>query len=92
MLALPPRARQPVRIVPSSCLVYVPEFATASTDGEWIIEGYGVDPDIEVDNDPGALLAGRDPQLERAIAEVLKAMETNPGTLPPKPADRVKTQ
>ena len=73
-------------------LVYVPEFATASTAGEWIIEGYGVDPDIEVENDPASLLAGRDPQLERAIAEVLKLLETNPGTLPPKPVDRVKTQ
>ena len=72
--------------------VFVPEFATASTSGEWIIEGYGVDPDIEVENDPASVLAGRDPQLERAIAEIKKALETNPGTLPPKPADRVKTK
>jgi tricorn protease len=27
-------------------------------------------------------MAGRDPQLERAIAEVLKLMETNPPKLP----------
>ena len=60
--------------------------------GEWIIEGYGVDPDIEVENDPASILAGHDPQLERAIAEVLNLMKTNPGTLPPKPADRVKTK
>jgi C-terminal processing protease CtpA/Prc len=30
---------------------------------EWIIEGYGVDPDIEVDNDPQSLMQGKDPQL-----------------------------
>jgi tricorn protease len=72
--------------------VFVPEFATASTTGEWIIEGYGVDPDIEVENDPASILAGRDPQLERAIAEIQKAFQANPGTLPGKPADRVKTK
>ena len=72
--------------------VFVPEFATASTTGEWIIEGYGVDPDIEVENDPASILAGRDPQLERAIAEIQKALQANPGTLPGKPADRVKTK
>ncbi len=35
--------------------VNVPESATASAKGEWIIEGYGVDPDIEVENDPASL-------------------------------------
>ena len=32
-------------------VVNVPEFALANTKGEYIIEGYGFDPDIEVDND-----------------------------------------
>jgi tricorn protease len=71
--------------------VNVPESATASAKGEWIIEGYGVDPDIEVENDPAALIAGRDPQLERAISEVMSMLKTNPGLLPKRPADRVKT-
>jgi tricorn protease len=70
--------------------VNVPEFGFANAKGEWIIEGYGVDPDIEVENDPASIIAGKDPQLERAIAEVLKLVEKNPGLLPPKPADRVK--
>lgn len=51
--------------------VYVPEFSTNDADGAYIIEGEGVAPDIEVDNDPVAVAAGRDPQLERAIQEVL---------------------
>ncbi|HEX5888514.1 MAG TPA: S41 family peptidase [Pyrinomonadaceae bacterium] len=70
--------------------VSVPEFGLANTKGEWIIEGYGVDPDIEVDNDPQSVLAGKDPQLERAIAEVMARLK-NPVKLPPKPAPPVKS-
>ena len=70
--------------------VSVPEFGLANTKGEWIIEGYGVDPDIEVDNDPQSVIAGKDPQLERAIAEVMARLK-NPVKLPPRPAPPVKT-
>ena len=34
--------------------VTVPAFAIYSTNGQWIIEGHGVDPDIEVVDDPGS--------------------------------------
>ncbi len=71
-------------------VVNVPEFGFASKNGEWIIEGYGVDPDIEVDNDPQSVLAGKDPQLERAIAEVMAKLKS-PVKLPGKPAPPVKT-
>jgi tricorn protease len=70
--------------------VNVPESGFASKNGEWIIEGYGVDPDIEVDNDPQSVIAGKDPQLERAISEVMAKLKT-PVKLPPKPAPPVKT-
>ena len=70
--------------------VNVPEFGLASKTGEWIIEGYGVDPDIEVDNDPQSVLAGKDPQLERAITEAMAKLK-QPVKLPPKPAPPVKT-
>ena len=73
-------------------LVFVPEFGTNDVDGAWAVEGYGVDPDIEVDNDPKSLLEGRDPQLERAVAEALKAMEADPKRFPERPADPVKTR
>ncbi len=72
--------------------VFVPESASVSIDGRWIIEGYGVAPDIEVDNDPAALIAGRDAQLERGIAEVMAAMQANPRHLPPRPPAPVRTQ
>ncbi len=71
--------------------VFVPQQATNDVDGSYIIEGYGVDPDIVVENDPASVLAGRDPQLDRAIAEVLAAIEREPRKLPARPPDPVKT-
>ncbi|HTQ79377.1 MAG TPA: S41 family peptidase, partial [Thermoanaerobaculia bacterium] len=71
--------------------VFVPEGATASIEGQWIIEGHGVDPDIEVENDPKSVLEGRDPQLERAVAAVLKDMAAHPRHLPARPAAPIKT-
>ena len=72
--------------------VFVPEFGFLSADGEWIIEGYGVDPDIEVDNDPKSLMEGKDPQLERGIKEVLAKIRSEPKKLPSRPAPPVKTK
>lgn len=72
-------------------VVNVPEFALANPKGEYIIEGHGVDPDIEVENDPRSVIAGRDPQLERAVEEVMKKL-TRSVKLPAKPADPKKNQ
>ncbi|HEY0458234.1 MAG TPA: S41 family peptidase [Pyrinomonadaceae bacterium] len=71
--------------------VNVPEFGMINLKGEWVIEGYGVDPDIEVENDPKAVIAGRDPQLERAIEEVLKKIGTTPASPLKRPTAPVKT-
>ena len=70
--------------------VNVPEFGFANLDGEYVIEGEGVRPDIEVDNDPASVLAGRDRQLERAIAEIMEQLESEPRALPERPEDPVK--
>ncbi len=70
--------------------VNVPEFGFADVNGNYVIEGEGVEPDIEVDNDPASLIAGRDPQLERAIEEVLRKIEANPPRFPERPEDPVK--
>jgi tricorn protease len=72
-------------------LVFVPEFAHADAKGQWAVEGEGVTPDIEVEQDPIQVLAGRDPQLERAITEVLKRLAPKPG-LPSRPAAPVKIE
>ncbi len=66
--------------------------ATNDPDGSYIIEGQGVSPDIEVDNDPASVLAGKDLQLERAVAEIQKRMAEKPMVLPSRPADPIKTK
>ncbi|WP_306591512.1 S41 family peptidase [Geothrix sp. 21YS21S-4] len=72
--------------------VFVPQSGTNAPTGEWIIEGEGVTPDIDVENDPASMLAGRDLQLERGVQEVLKRMAEKPMALPKRPADPVKTK
>ncbi len=72
--------------------VYVPIGGTNDTDGKWVIEGHGVDPDIVVENDPRSVIAGRDPQLERAVEELVKKMDAEPMRLPPRPPDPVKAK
>lgn len=72
--------------------VFVPQSGTNAPTGEWIIEGQGVTPDIEVENDPASMLAGHDRQLERGVQEVLKRMAETPMHLPKRPADPVKTK
>ena len=62
-----------------------PFFTSYSTGGEWIIEGYGVDPDIEIDINPFEDYKGKDAQLEKAI-EVLKAEMKDWPALPGTPA------
>ncbi|MCX7992272.1 MAG: PDZ domain-containing protein [Fimbriimonadales bacterium] len=59
-----------------------PEYAFWFHDVGWNVENYGTDPDIEVDYAPQDYATGRDPQLDRAIAEILKQMEANPPRLP----------
>ncbi|MDR3683962.1 MAG: PDZ domain-containing protein [Geothrix sp.] len=66
--------------------VTVPTFGIYSREGRWIIEGHGVDPDIEVLDDPALLVQGKDPQLDRAIQEVEAALKRHPQAATPKPA------
>lgn len=67
-------------------VVTVPTFAIYDLEGNWIVEGHGVDPDIEVPEDPSALAKGVDNQLEVAIEEVLRRLEANPPVTPARPA------
>lgn len=54
-------------------------------EGEWLIEGHGVDPDIVVDNPPHETFNGRDAQLERAVKHLLEKIENDPREVPPAP-------
>jgi tricorn protease len=51
--------------------VTVPTFRMYDVRGQWFPEGIGVSPDIEVNDDPGLIVRGGDPQLERAIQEIM---------------------
>ncbi len=65
--------------------VTVPTFSIYGTDGQWLVEGHGVDPDIEVVDDPALMLDGGDPQLDRAVQEALALLEKNPPPQPKRP-------
>ena len=54
-------------------------------DGQWAVEGVGVAPDIEVRNDPRPVIDGHDPQLEAAVKEALRLLETEGVELKPEP-------
>lgn len=63
-----------------------PEFSRYDVEGkEWIMEGYGVDPDIYVDNDPAKEFEGIDQQLNKAIEMILEELRNNPVRLAPPP-------
>lgn len=59
-------------------------------DGQWAVEAEGVAPDIEVMNTPRTVADGRDPQLEAAVAEALRLMETEAVEFLPEPAPPVR--
>ncbi len=54
-------------------------------EGQWLIEGHGVDPDIVVDNLPHATFEGRDAQLEAAIRYLQEKIEKEPVEVPKHP-------
>jgi len=75
--------------------ITVPTFGYYKTDGNWGIEGHGVDPDIEVIDDPAKMVTvpgrtpapamGGDPQLDAAIEWVQAEIRRNPYTPPQRP-------
>jgi tricorn protease len=66
--------------------VSVPRFAFYELDGTWGIEGHGVDPDIEVVDDPALMVDGGDPQLDAAVKLMLKELQRSPYKPPRRPA------
>jgi tricorn protease len=62
-----------------------PEFAFWDVDRGWSIENRGVDPDIVIEYLPEDYIAGRDPQLDRGIDELMKKMEQQPVKRPQPP-------
>ena len=62
-----------------------PDVGFFSPKGQWDVENHGVDPDIVVEQDPKAVAAGHDPQLEAAVAQALERLKTSPPPAPNRP-------
>jgi len=56
----------------------VPFITFYETDGTLTMEGHGVDPDIEVVDDPALMVDGGDPQLDAAIQHMLDEIKEHP--------------
>ena len=62
--------------------ITVPTFRMYDPDGKWFKEGHGVDPDIEVIDDPAQMVKGIDPQLEAGVNEALRLIKEKPFVFP----------
>jgi tricorn protease len=71
-------------------MITMPDFGMFSTDGKWLVENHGVDPDIEVENTPESMVSGHDLQLERAIQYELEQLAKQPQTRPDHPQYKVQ--
>jgi tricorn protease len=71
--------------------VMAPNLAIWTEDG-FIVENEGVPPDVEVEQTPAEVIAGRDPQLEKAIEIVLKQLAENPPARPKRPRFPVRVR
>ena len=79
-----------------------PEFidggnVTAPNVGIWtkdgfIVENVGIAPDIEVEQIPAEVIAGKDPQLDKAIQVALDELKKNPQVEPTRPPFPVKVK
>jgi len=65
--------------------ITIPEMSIYGLDSQWVIENYGVPPDMEVEDLPGDLLAGHDAQLEAGIKYLMKEIQEHPKPLPSPP-------
>ena len=72
--------------------VTAPNFALWSPESGWAIENEGVAPDVEVEQWPADLQAGRDPQLEKAIEIVLEELKKHPPVRPQRPPYPVRVR
>jgi tricorn protease len=72
--------------------ITAPSLAFYTSDGKWSIENEGIKPDIAVEYTPAEVLAGHDPQLERAVKEALRLIGEKQVKRVDRPApiDRVK--
>jgi tricorn protease len=66
--------------------VSAPRLAIFSPEGQWEVENEGIAPDVVVEMTPKLVIAGQDPQLEKAVEIVLAELEANPPPRAERPA------
>jgi len=66
-------------------IVTAPNLAFWTPEEGFGVENVGVPPDVEVEQTPADVIAGRDPQLEKAIAIVMEELKKNPPQKPKRP-------
>jgi len=71
--------------------ITAPNLAIWTPEEGWVVENVGVPPDIEVEQTPKDVIAGRDPQLERAVAVAMEELKKNPPAAPKRPPYPNKT-
>lgn len=69
--------------------ITAPNLAIWDPKQGWVVENEGVPPDIDVDDTPADVIAGRDPQLDKAIEVAMKQLAENPVEKPKRPAYKV---
>ncbi|CAN5472739.1 S41 family peptidase [soil metagenome] len=70
--------------------ISAPNLAIWTPEDGWVVENEGVPPDIEVEQTPADVIAGRDPQLEKAIEIVMAELKKNPPDATARPAFPVR--
>ena len=62
------------------------EMGVYGPEGQWLVEGKGVEPDVFVDNLPHTTFTGSDAQLDAAIQHLKDEIAKDPRPVPVKPA------
>jgi tricorn protease len=71
----------------------IPQFGTFGPDGRWLPEGHGVEPDLPVEENPAAIVPGKDDQLTTAVNLMLTELREHPPRgvrVPPAPVPPVR--
>ena len=66
-------------------IVRASETGLYGPEGKWLVEGWGLEPDIVVDNLPHATYMGQDSQLEAAVTHLKELIADDPRSIPGPP-------
>ncbi|MEI6666638.1 MAG: PDZ domain-containing protein [Acidobacteriota bacterium] len=70
--------------------ITAPNLAFWTPEDGWAVENEGVAPDVAVEQTPADVIAGRDPQLEKAIDVAMAELKKNPPPATKRPAYPVR--